>query len=57
MPTQRRRRAPSLDEVLREMRGHGVILGDTRSQNRATIEAVQATRMALEEGIAEGDIV
>ena len=37
------------------MRGHGVILEDIRSQNRATMEALQATRAALEEKIDQVD--
>jgi hypothetical protein len=53
---------PSLQNVLDEVRagqeqirGHGVILEDIRSQNRATIEALQATRAALEEKIDQVD--
>jgi len=53
---------PSLRNVLDEVRagqeqirGHGVILEDIRSQNRATIEAVEATRAALEEKIDRVD--
>ena len=53
---------PSLQNVLDEVRvnqeqirGHGVILEDIRSQNRATIEAVEATRAALEERIDRVD--
>ncbi|HEY8148603.1 MAG TPA: hypothetical protein VIK51_06835 [Vicinamibacteria bacterium] len=59
MPT---RKKPSLQDVLDELRGnqeqirgHGVILEDIRSQNRATIEAVEATRAALEERIDRVD--
>jgi methyl-accepting chemotaxis protein len=37
------------------MRGHGVLLEDIRSQNRATIEAVESTRAALEERIDRVD--
>jgi hypothetical protein len=55
MPSQKGRPAPSLHAVLTEMRSHGVILEDIRSQNRATIEAVEATRAALEERIDRGD--
>jgi methyl-accepting chemotaxis protein len=55
MPSQKGRPAPSLLDVLREMRSHGVILEDIRSQNRATIEAVEATRAALEERIHRVD--
>jgi len=55
MPSQKGRRMPSLKEIVAEMRGHGVILEDIRSQNRATIEAVQATRAALEEKIDQVD--
>jgi uncharacterized protein YlxW (UPF0749 family) len=53
---------PSLQDVLDEvrgnqeqLRGHGVLLEDIRSQNRATIEALQATRDALEEKIDQVD--
>jgi hypothetical protein len=49
MPSQRGRGATSLKAILTEMRGHGVLLEDIRSQNRATIEAVGATRAGLEE--------
>ena len=55
MPSQKGRATPSLRDVLREMRSHGVILEDIRSQNRATIEALQATRAALEEKIDQVD--
>jgi uncharacterized protein YlxW (UPF0749 family) len=48
MPKPKARRETSLKEVLAEMRGHGVILEDIRSQNSATIEALQSTREALE---------
>jgi len=43
-----------MKDILAEMRGHGVILEDIRSQNRATMEALQATRAALEEKTAAG---
>jgi chromosome segregation ATPase len=45
----------TLDERVRtqgvEIRGHSVLLEDMRSQNRITIEAVEATRRALTERI------
>jgi hypothetical protein len=37
--------------IVDEMRSHSVILEDMRSQNRATIEAVEASRLALEQRI------
>src|SRR5687767_3688591 len=37
------------------MRGHGIILEEIRSQNRATIEAVAAFRVALEAKIDQVD--
>jgi uncharacterized protein YlxW (UPF0749 family) len=53
---------PSLQNVLDEVRagqeqirGHGVILEDIRSQNRATMEALQASRAALEEKLDQVD--
>ena len=53
---------PSLQDVLHEVRrnneliqGRDVILEEIRSQNRATIEAVEATRAALEAKIDEVD--
>ena len=55
MPKPKARRATSLQEVLAEMRAHGVILEEIRSQNRATIEALQATREALETKIDQVD--
>jgi chromosome segregation ATPase len=55
MPSQKGRGGPKLQDILNEMRGHGVILEDIRSQNRATIEAVEATRAALEERIDRVD--
>ena len=55
MPSEKGRRATALKDVLAEMRGHGIILEDIRSQNRATIEAVEATRAALEEKIEQVD--
>jgi len=55
MPKPKARRATSLKDILAEMRGHGVILEDIRSQNRATMEALQATRAALEEKIDQVD--
>ena len=52
------RRKPSLQDVVdlvrenqAQIRGHGVILEEMRAQNRATIEAVEATRVAVEEKI------
>ena len=48
MPKPKSRGATSLNDILAAMRGHGVILEDIRSQNRATIEAVEATRESLE---------
>ena len=38
-------------EGQQQIRGHGLILEEMRAQNRATIEAVEATRVALEEKI------
>jgi septal ring factor EnvC (AmiA/AmiB activator) len=55
MPKPKARGATSLKDILAEMRGHGVILEDIRSQNRATMEALQATRAALEEKIDQVD--
>src|SRR5438552_7591776 len=55
MPKPKAGGATSLKEILAEMRGHGVILEDIRSQNRATMEALQATRAALEEKIDQVD--
>jgi hypothetical protein len=48
MPKPTSRKPTSLNDILAAMRGHGVILEDIRSQNRATIEAVEAAREALE---------
>jgi ribosome-associated translation inhibitor RaiA len=49
---------PSLQDVLDEVRanqehirGHGVILEEIRSQNRATIEAVEAVRVTVDQRI------
>jgi hypothetical protein len=49
---------PSLQDVLDEVRatqeqirGHGVILEEMRSQNRATIEAVEASRVTVDQRI------
>jgi hypothetical protein len=49
---------PSLQDVLDEVRanqeqirGHGVILEEMRSQNRATIEAVETVRMTVDQRI------
>ena len=49
---------PSLQDVLDEVRanqehirGHGVILEEMRSQNRATIEAVEAVRVTVDQRI------
>jgi len=55
MPKPKARGTTSLKDVLAEMRGHGVILEEIRSQNRATIEALEATRTALEAKIDEVD--
>src|SRR5512143_3880645 len=44
----KKRERPALDAILEEVRSHSVILEDMRSQNRATIEAVQASHQALE---------
>src|SRR5881275_930169 len=55
MSKPKARGATSLKDILAEMRGHGVILEDIRSQNRATMEALQATRAALEEKIDQVD--
>jgi methyl-accepting chemotaxis protein len=53
---------PSLQDVLDEVRrnnelmqGHDVLLEEIRSQNRATIEAVEASREALEAKIDDVD--
>ena len=49
---------PSLQDVLDEVRasqeqirGHGVILEEMRSQNRATVEAVEAIRVTVDQRI------
>lgn len=55
MPKPKAGGATSLKDILAAMRGHGVILEDIRSQNRATMEALQATRAALEEKIDQVD--
>src|SRR5438046_9440668 len=55
MPKPKGRGATSLKDILAKMRGHGVILEDIRSPNRATMEALQATRAALEEKIDQVD--
>lgn len=48
-----------LDHRMRELddhvRGHGIILEEIRSQNRATIEAVESARVALEARIDQVD--
>jgi hypothetical protein len=54
MATGKRGR-PSLQEVLDGVRSNGVVLEEIRAQNRATIEAVEATRVALEEKIDRVD--
>jgi hypothetical protein len=48
---QRRRRTSSRDLV----HGQGIILEEIRSQNRVTIEAIEATRVALEVKIDQVD--
>ena len=55
MPKPNSRGPTSLKDILAAMHGHGVILEDMRSQNRATMEALQATRAALEAKIDEAD--
>jgi len=47
----KKRPEPLLQVVLDEIRSHGVILEDMRSQKRTTIEAVESTRLALEQRI------
>jgi hypothetical protein len=47
----RRRRTSSRDLV----HGQGIILEEIRSQNRVTIEAIEATRVALEATIDQVD--
>jgi hypothetical protein len=49
MPSKKRTPGPTLQTIVDEMRSHSVILEDMRSQNQATIEAVFASRQALEE--------
>ncbi len=51
MPKKRRRRTSSRDLV----HGQGIILEEIRSQNRVTIEAIEATRVALEAKIDQVD--
>ena len=56
---RRRVTVSDLDHRMREfddrIRGHGIILEEIRSQNRATIEAVEAARVALEARIDHVD--
>ena len=47
MPRGNKSRA-SPRKIVKGGRGHGVLLEEMRSQNRATIEAVEASRVALE---------
>ena len=47
MPTGKKSRA-SPRRTVKRVRGNGFLLEEMRSQNRATIEAVEATRVALE---------
>jgi methyl-accepting chemotaxis protein len=47
MPTGKKSRA-SPRKTVKRVRGNGFRLEEMRSQNRATIEAVEATRVALE---------
>ncbi len=51
MPKKRRRGTSSRDLV----HGQGIILEKIRSQNRVTIEAIEATRVALEAKIDQVD--
>jgi hypothetical protein len=51
MPKKRRRRTSSKDFL----HGQGTILEEIRSQNRVTIEAIEATRVALEAKIDHFD--
>ena len=51
MPKESRRR-PLLRDIVH---GQGIILEEIRSQNRATIEAIEATRVALEAKIDDVD--
>ena len=50
MPGGKKSRA-STRKIVERVPGNGVLLEEMRSQNRATIEAVEATRMALEDKI------
>src|SRR5690349_14391661 len=47
MPRGKKSRA-SPRKIVKRVRGNGVLLEEMRAQNRATIEAVEATRVALE---------
>src|SRR5262249_5756535 len=53
MPSKKppRQPEPPWQAVLERLDSHSVLLEDMRSQNRLTIEAVEATRMALEQRI------
>lgn len=55
MPSKKRTPEPSLQMIVDEMRSHSVILEDMRSQNRMTIEAVEASRLVLEQRIERLD--
>jgi hypothetical protein len=55
MPTRKQPPEPPWQRVLDELRSHGVLLEDMRSQNRATIEAVEASRVGLERRIEQSD--
>jgi methyl-accepting chemotaxis protein len=54
MPEKKKRRATSV-AFGTERRGQSVILEEMRAQNRATIEAVEASRVALEGKIDRAD--
>lgn len=51
MPKKKPAPEPSLATVLERIDAQGLVLEDMRSQNRLTIEAVEATRLALEQRI------
>jgi len=51
MPRKKQPTPPSMQSIADVMHSHGIVLEDIRSQNRATIEAVEATRLALEQRI------
>ena len=52
MPKKKRRRRTSSRDLVH---GQGIILEEIRSQNRVTIEAIEATRVALEAKIDQVD--